>query len=114
MSKKYVKPLGNRIIGKRVKDNGELKTTPSGILLVQNSSEEDKYSKIEVLKVGPGYWSVNGAFIKTEVSVGDIVYIIKLAGYVIPKGKDDTILEDNEELVLFQDSDVMFSQEIVE
>ena len=109
MSKKLI-PLGNRIIGKRIKDNGEFKKTASGIILASNTPESEKYSRIEVLRVGPGYHSQMGAFIPMEIKPGDIVFLVKIAPFIMPKDMDETPIAENEELVLFQDSDIIMAQ----
>ena len=100
----YHKPLGNRIISKRIKDNGDGLKRVGSLYVQKETDQEEKYSRVEVLRVGPGYWSVNGSWVPTTAKKGDVVTVIRLAAYALPK--DDTELESDEELVLIQESDI--------
>jgi co-chaperonin GroES (HSP10) len=63
---------------------------------------------VTVLRVGPGYHAQTGNFVPTSTKPGDKVSIIKMAGFPLTQNQSDDILEPNEELVLFQEADIMF------
>lgn len=69
MSEINWKPIGNKIIVKKLEIDDEV--TSSGLFIVSHE-KNDKTKKAEVVAVGSGM-TVNGVLIPLEISVGDIV-----------------------------------------
>ena len=95
-------PLSQRIIGKRKKKTD--KQTAAGIIIPQDIND-NPYIEVEVLAVGRGYVSQSGNIVPMETKVGDIVLLINTTPFILPKDKSPEIAE-NEELVIFQESDI--------
>ena len=80
---KHIKPLGNRILIKRV----QTKTSKGGILLPDSAQEKPKQG--EVLAVGPGKISEEGDLQKMNVKVGDLVLFSSYAGMEVKSEDSD-------------------------
>lgn len=91
MSKLKIKPLGDRVVVKRL--DAEEKTK-SGIIIPDNAKEKPQQG--EVLAVGPGKTTDDGKVIKMDVSVGDKVLFAKW-------GATDVKIDGEEYLILKQD-----------
>lgn len=74
MSKKNIKPLGNRIVVQRE----EAKTAKGGILLPESAKEKPRQGK--VLAVGPGKTDDKGRSCPLDVKVGDRILFSSYAG----------------------------------
>jgi chaperonin GroES len=81
---KQIKPLGNRILVKRV----QAKTSKGGILLPDSAQEKPKQG--EVLAVGPGKMNEEGDLQKMQVKVGDLVLFSSYAGMEVKAEESDT------------------------
>jgi chaperonin GroES len=87
-----LKPLGNRVVAKRLEQEETLK---GGIILPDTAKK--KQETAQVVAVGPGSPDKNGKIIAPPVNIGDTILIDKYAGqevtiddedYVIVKGDD--------------------------
>jgi len=98
-------PLSNRIVGKR-KKRGE-KITNSGIVIPEEvDKSQNPYTVIEVLAVGRGYVANDGSIVQMESKVGDEVLLVNANPFVLPRDKYPTDFPEDEELVVFQESDI--------
>lgn len=104
------KPRGNRIIGK-IKHETE-KKSESGLIHLPANSETEKYDEIKIVAVGRGYITQNGTIAPMESKVGDIVLVAKNGSMPLPT--KDTDLGENEEYVVFQESDIIAVKEYEE
>ena len=87
-------PLADRIVVKPIE--GE-ETTRSGILLPDTAKEKPQEG--EVIAVGPGKLTDDGARIPIELEVGDKVIYSKFAG--------TEYKEEDEEYLILRESDVL-------
>ena len=87
-----VKPLGKRVLIKRIK----AAQSKGGILLPESAQEKPKIG--DVVAVGPGAFSKEGVFEKVELAVGDQVLFSTYAGVEVKT--DD---QESEYLILSQD-----------
>lgn len=88
------KPLGNRILVKRLK----AQTTKGGILLPDSAQEKPRQG--EVVAIGPGKLEKNGAIKPMELRVGDQVLFSSFAGTEVKAADGEEILIMSEEDVL--------------
>ena len=87
-----IKPLGDRVVLKRVEAEEE---TASGIILTGAAKEKPQFA--EVIAVGSGI--VDGKEIEMEVEVGDKVIYNKYAGTEVKIDKDEFIVLKIEDIV---------------
>ena len=87
-------PLGERLI---VKPLDEEQTTSSGIILPDTAKEKPQEG--EVVAVGPGRVTDDGARVPMEVQTGDVIIYSKYAG---TEYKDE-----GEEYLILRESDVL-------
>ena len=69
-----------------------------GSIIVPDTGK-DKSRKAEVIAVGPGFYNVNGIFIKTETKVGEIV--------VLPKFGASNFQYDGIDYELIKENDIL-------
>lgn len=93
MSQNKLKPLGNRVVVKRVK----APTSKGGILLPETAKEKPREG--EVLAVGPGKLNDNGQREPLNVQVGDRVYFSNYAG--------TEVVTDEEEYLILPEDDIL-------
>ena len=86
-----VKPLGDRILVKRLEPKEELR----GGIIIPDSAKE-KPLEAEVMAVGTGKKNDQGELIPMNVSVGDIILLGKYAGTEVK-------LNDVEQIILRED-----------
>lgn len=92
-----IKPLGDRVVIKRVEAE---ETTKSGIVLPGTAKEQPQLA--EVMAVGPG-GVVDGKEVVMEVKVGDKVIFSKYAGTEVKfDGEEYTILRQNDILAIVE------------
>ena len=87
-------PLGERLI---VKPLEEEQTTSSGIILPDTAKEKPQEG--EVVAVGPGRVTDDGARVPMEIQTGDVIIYSKYAG---TEYKDE-----GEEYLILRESDVL-------
>ena len=95
---KNFRPLGDRVLIKRVEDESK---TEGGIIIPDAAKE--KAQTAEVIAVGPGRYDAQGKLIPMNVKVGDLVYFGKYSGTEIDL--------DGETYVILRESDVLAVQE---
>jgi len=78
-----IKPLGNRLLVKRV----QAKTSKGGILLPESAQEKPRQG--EVLAVGPGKRNEEGDLQQMHVKVGDLVLFSSYAGTEVKTEQSD-------------------------
>ena len=91
LSKKTLKPLGNRVLLKRLEQETTLK---GGIILPDSAKKKQEIA--EVVAVGEGSFSKEGTRLPMPVSVGQKVLMDKYGG-------QDVTVEDEEFVVLRAD-----------
>ncbi|GEP84659.1 co-chaperonin GroES [Staphylococcus piscifermentans] len=89
-----LKPLGNRVIIKRVESE---QTTKSGIVLTDKAKEKSNEGK--VISVGPGRLLDNGERVTPEVKEGDIVVFEQYAGSEVQVGEEKYLVINEEEVL---------------
>ncbi len=91
--RKKIKPLGNRVLVKKIEEHEQIK---GGIIIPDAAKEASQLA--EVIAVGSGQ-NEDGKIIEFEVKVGDRVLINKYGGTEF-KQDDDTY-------VIFRQSDIL-------
>lgn len=89
-----VKPLNDRIIVKRVKDEDK---TAGGIIIPDTAKEKPQEGR--VVAVGPGKWNDDGNRLALEVKKGDLILFSKYAG--------TEIKIDGEEHIFMREDDIL-------
>ena len=89
-----IKPLADRVVVKALEESEQMR----GGLYIPDTAKE-KPSQGEVVAVGPGKFSDEGARVEMEVKVGDKVLYGKYSG------TDITL--DGEEFLILRESDVL-------
>jgi chaperonin GroES len=89
-----LKPLGNRVVAKRLEQEETLK---GGIILPDTAKKKQETAK--VVAVGPGITSKEGKVIPIPVNVGDTILMDKYSGQEV------TI--DDEDLVILRADDII-------
>ncbi len=93
-AKQTIKPLGGRILLKRVEEKEQIK----GGIIIPDSAKE-KPQEAEVIALGTGKRDDSGKVIPFEVKAGDRVLISKYGGTEVKVG-DQTLLIVNEDDIL--------------
>ena len=90
---KQIRQLGNRVLGKKVEEQEQIK---GGIIIPDAAKEASQ--EAEVIAVGSGR-NEDGKIIEFEVKVGDRVLINKYGG--------TEFKQDDETFVIFRQSDIL-------
>lgn len=100
MSEKHtIKPLGDRVVVRPLSDEEMGTTSPSGIILPDSVSKDEKNEQGVVVAVGDGKWNEDGdKRIPLEVKVGD---------RVIFNSWRDKIKVDKEEFSVIAEADIL-------
>ena len=94
-TKTKFRPLSNRVLVKRVKEEAE---TCGGIILPDSAKQKQEIG--EILAMGPGKKGKDGKLVEMTVKVGDKVMWDKFSGQNI-----DSV--DSEELVIVKEDDII-------
>lgn len=94
MENMKLKPLGNRILGQRVKEEESI---ANGILLPD--SLKNRKDRIKVLDIGTGEMDVNGNIIPIQVKIGDIIFTEKYCATEIPIGSEEYLIIKYSEVI---------------
>ncbi|PCI92597.1 co-chaperone GroES [Candidatus Aerophobetes bacterium] len=86
-----LRPLGNRVIGKRLEQEETLK---GGIILPDSAKK--KQERVEILAVGKGKTNKDGSITPCPVKVGDTILMDKYAS-------QEVTLDDNEYVIVNAD-----------
>ena len=89
-----VKPLGNRVLLKRVEEDEQVK----GGIIIPDSAKE-KPQEAEVVALGTGKKADDGSSHEFAVSVGDRVLTSKYGGTEVKVGDVDYILVDEDDIL---------------
>lgn len=89
-----LKPLGNRVVAKRLQQEETLK---GGIILPDTAKKKQETAK--VVAVGPGLTNKEGKIIPVSVKVGDTILMDKYSG--------QEVTLDDEELVILRADDII-------
>lgn len=74
MAEQTIKPLGDRVVVRPLSDEESGTTSPSGIIVPDSVSKDEKNEQGIVVAVGPGRWNEDGdSRVAMEVKVGDRV-----------------------------------------
>jgi chaperonin GroES len=87
------RPLGDRVVVRRVKDEEK---TAGGIIIPETAQEKPQEG--EIIAVGPGALDDNGKRVPPEVKTGDFVLFGKWSG--------TEVKIDGEELLIMKESDI--------
>ena len=98
-------PLSNRVVGKR-KIVGEKKLESGLIIPVDVNKSQNPYTIVDVIAVGRGYVANDGSIVEMESKIGDKIMLINAQPFVLPRDKYDADFPEDEELVVFQESDI--------
>ena len=93
-AKTSIKPLGGRILLKRVEGKEQIK----GGIIIPDSAKE-KPQEAEVIALGTGKKTDDGKVVAFEVKAGDRVLISKYGGTEVKLG-DETLIIVNEDDIL--------------
>jgi chaperonin GroES len=96
MMKTKIRPLGDRILVRRLDEQKEQKTS-AGIIIPDTAKEKPMEARVEA--IGPGRRTDDGKLQKLEVKVGDRVLIGKYSG-------TDVKIE-GDEFVIMREDDVL-------
>jgi chaperonin GroES len=94
--KTTLKPLGNRVIAKRVEEEEK---TASGIIIPDSAKDKHKQLKAKVIAVGSGKRLDNGTTVEIPVQVGDTILMDEYSG--------QEVTVDNDELIILKADDIM-------
>ena len=89
-----IRPLHDRVIVRRVE---EKKTTSSGLIIPDSSTE--KPSRGKVVATGNGKISAQGDLIPLDVKVGDTVMFGQYSGSEITVGEEKLLVMSEDEIV---------------
>jgi chaperonin GroES len=89
-----LKPLGNRVLAKRV----EQETTLKGGIILPDSAKK-KQEVAQVLACGPGNLSKDGHLIPMSVKVGDKILLDKYSAQEIQFNDQDLIIIKSDDIV---------------
>jgi chaperonin GroES len=90
-----IKPLADRVVVKAAEQQAEVK---QGSIIIPDTAKE-KPQQGQVVAVGPGKISENGAKIAMEVKIGDTVLYGKYSG--------TEVTVDNEDYLIMRESDIL-------
>lgn len=97
--KSTIKPLGDRVVIRPLTDEEQGTTSPSGIIVPDSVSKDDKNEQGIVIAIGAGRWDEDGEKrIPLDVKVGD---------KVIFNSWRDKIKVDKEEYSIISESDIL-------
>lgn len=89
-----LKPLGNRILVKRLEMDEKLK---GGILLPDSAKK--KQERAEVLAIGTGKKDKNGHLIPIPVNVGDVILMEKYSGQDVTLNDQDYVIVRADDII---------------
>ncbi len=89
-----IKPLGNRVLLKRIEEDEQVK---GGIIIPDTAKE--KPQEAEVVTLGTGKKGEDGSDHEFSVSVGDRVLTSKYGGTEVKLGDVDYILVDEDDIL---------------
>ncbi len=92
--KMALKPLGNRVVAKRLEQEETLK---GGIILPDTAKKKQETAK--VVAIGPGITSKEGKTLPIPVKVGDTILMDKYAGQEVTIDDEDLIIVRADDII---------------
>ena len=93
-TKTTLKPLGNRVLAKRLEKEEKLK----GGIIIPDSGKK-KQETLEVIAIGPGIQDKEGKLIPMPVQVGDKILMDKYCGQEITLDDQEFVIVKSDEIV---------------
>lgn len=92
--KLQLKPLGDRVVAKRL----EKEEIAKGGIILPDSAQK-KQEKAEVVAVGPGKQNDEGKTLPMPVSIGDIILLDKYAGQEVSIDDEEYIIARADDII---------------
>ncbi len=89
-----LKPLGNRVIARRLEEE---KTLKSGIIIPDSAAK--KQETVEIVAIGSGTKTKNGTIIEIPVAVGNKVLMDKYAGQDVKVGDVEYVVLKADDII---------------
>ena len=99
MHKVSLKPLGNKVLAKRVEHQ---ESSKGGILLPDSAKKKQETAK--VVAVGPGKLNKNGDLVPIEVKVGDTILMDKYSGQEVTINDHEYIILKSDDIIAIIES----------
>jgi chaperonin GroES len=93
-TKIQLKPLGNRVLVRRLE---EKENTKGGLILPDTAKKKQEMT--EVVAVGPGKKNEEGTLLPMPVKVGDIVLVDKYSGQEITLNDEEFVVVRGDDIV---------------
>ncbi len=93
-SKTKLKPLGNRVLLRRLEPEETLK---GGIILPDSAKK--KQEQAEVIAVGPGKKDKDGKLVPMPVQIGDVVLMDKYSGQEVTIDDEEFVIVKADDLI---------------
>lgn len=94
MTKQKLRPLGNRVLVRRLEAE---ETTKGGIILPDTAKKKQEI--VEVLAVGPGKKTPEGKEILPPVKVGDTILIDKYSGQEVTVNDEEMVIVRGDDII---------------
>lgn len=89
-----LKPLGNRVVAKRLEQEETLK---GGIILPDTAKKKQETAK--VVAIGPGQLSKEGKTLPIPVKVGDTILVDKYSGQEVTVDDEDLLIVRADDII---------------
>lgn len=93
-TKTHLKPLGNRVLLRRLEAEETLK---GGIILPDSAKK--KQEQAEVIAIGPGKKDKDGKLVPMPVKVGDVVLMDKYSGQEVTIDDEEFVIVKTDDLI---------------
>jgi len=93
-TKTSIKPLGNRVLAKRLEQEETLK----GGIIIPDSAKKKQETAL-VIAVGPGARTDDGKLIPVSVQVGDLILMDKYAAQEVKFEDEEFIIVKSEDII---------------
>jgi chaperonin GroES len=94
MNKVSLKPIGNRVVVKRMEQQ---ESSKGGILLPDSAKKKQETAK--VMAIGPGKIGKDGEIIPVEVKVGDIILMDKYSGQEVNVNDEEFLILKSDDII---------------
>ncbi len=89
-----LRPLGNRVIVKRMEEESTLK---GGIILPDSAKKKQETAK--VVAIGKGKANKDGELIKPTVEIGDVVFMDKYSGQEVTIDDEEYVIVNADDII---------------
>lgn len=93
-TKVKLRPLGNRVLVKRLEQQETLK---GGIILPDSAKKKQEHA--EVIAVGTGKKDKNGALIAMTVQIGDVIMMDKYSGQEVQINDEEYVIVRADDII---------------